>query len=273
MRRRTRLTVLSVHVATTGVWLGVLTGTLLTPTTRVGYVLIPTAVLAVGTGVWLGRGLWRFGWVHTKAGLTVVVAAAAGVTAVFHLTGRPLAGLRYTAVVALTLATVIAVTKPRRRTHPPATVKEPTVNTYALRVLDRAARTAVQVFAGYLITAHTIGGVQWQTAALAAGFAVVIAIVQGLVDMPAITTLGPVGEVIGRAVRTAAQVALGSAAANATTFADIAVGPILSAAALAAVTSIITSMVSIPIGPPSVRGTTEVFGPPQTTTPTVAAAA
>jgi hypothetical protein len=114
--------------------------------------------------------------------------------------------------------------------------------------------------------------VQWQTAALAAGFAVVIAVVQGLVDMPTITTLGPVGEIIGRAVRTAAQVALGSVAANATTFADIAVGPILSAAALAAVTSIVTSMVSIPIGPPSVQGTTEVFGPPHVA-PTVAAAA
>lgn len=272
MRRRTRLTVLAVHVTTSGLWLGALTVTLLTPT-PLGWVLIPAAGAVVVTGVWLGHGLWRFGWVHTKAALTALVTAAAGATWVWHLTGRPVTGLRYTAVAALTLATVIAVTKPRRRTHPPTTVKESPMNVYALRVLDRAARTALQVFAGYLITAHTIGEVQWKTAVLAAGFAVAVALVQGIVDMPTITTLGPGGEIVGRALRTAGQVALGSVAANATTFADIPVGPILSAAALAAATSVITSLISIPIGPVSVQGTTEVFGPPRATNPTIAAVA
>jgi hypothetical protein len=50
--------------------------------------------------------------------------------------------------------------------------------------MDRAARTALQVVLGYLVTAGTIGGVDWGTAALAAALAVAVSVLQGLVDLP-----------------------------------------------------------------------------------------
>lgn len=138
---------------------------------------------------------------------------------------------------------------------------------YALRVLDRATRTALQVFAGYLVTANTIGGVQWRTAILAAALAVAVSIIQGLVDLPEIHVVGVWGEVVGRAVRTAAQVALGSVAANALLIIDVPWLTVISAAGLAALTSVVTSLIAIPTGPVSVRGTTEVFGPGAATIP------
>ena len=59
------------------------------------------------------------------------------------------------------------------------------MTTYSLRVLDRAARTALQVVLGYMMAAGTIGGVDWGTAALAAMFAVIVSVLQAAVDLPA----------------------------------------------------------------------------------------
>jgi hypothetical protein len=81
------------------------------------------------------------------------------------------------------------------------------------------------------------------------------------------------GEVVGRAVRTAAQVALGSVAANALLITDVPWLTVISAAGLAALTSVVTSLISIPVGPVSVKGTTEVFGPPRATIPPTGALA
>jgi hypothetical protein len=115
-RRRTRLTVLAVHITGSGFWLGALATTLLLPAPppRLVYALAPTAGVVVVTGWWLARGLWRFGWVRAKATLTVLIVASAGVTQLAHLTGRPGLGLRYAAVTALLTATVVAVIKPHR---------------------------------------------------------------------------------------------------------------------------------------------------------------
>jgi Putative lactococcus lactis phage r1t holin len=132
------------------------------------------------------------------------------------------------------------------------------VSTHALRVLDRAARTALQVLAGYLITAHTLGGVQWGTAAGAVLLAVVVALLQGLVDLPT----GPGGwvpDAVGRAIRTFAQTALGSVGA-AVLITDVPWETVLSASALAAVTSLITSLAATPAGSSSVKGTPELVG-------------
>ena len=121
------------------------------------------------------------------------------------------------------------------------------MSTYALRVLDRAARTALQVVLGYLMTAGTIGGVDWGTAALAALFAVIMSLLQAAVDLPAMH-LGYAADVLGRALRTFAQTAIGSVGA-ATLLTDVAWGTVLSAAALAALTSVVTSVLATPIGP------------------------
>jgi len=119
--------------------------------------------------------------------------------------------------------------------------------------MDRAARTALQVVLGYLVTAGTIGGVDWGTAALAAALAVAVSVLQGLVDLPAMH-LGYAADVLGRALRTFAQAALGSVGAAAI-LTDVAWGTVLSAAALAALTSVVTSLVATPIGP---RGTPDL---------------
>jgi len=129
------------------------------------------------------------------------------------------------------------------------------VTTYSLRVLDRAARTALQVLLGYMMAAGTIGGVDWGTAALAAMFAVIVSLLQAAVDLPAMHHLGWAAEVLGRALRTFAQTALGSVAA-ATLLTDVAWATVLSAAALAALVSVVTSVIATPIGP---RGTPELI--------------
>ena len=128
------------------------------------------------------------------------------------------------------------------------------MSTYPLRVADRAARTALQVVLGYLLTAGTIGGVDWTTAGLAAVFAVIVSVLQAAVDLPVMHHLGWAGDVLGRALRTFAQTALGSVGA-ATLLTDVAWGTVLSAAALAALVSVVTSIIATPIGP---KGTPEL---------------
>ena len=128
------------------------------------------------------------------------------------------------------------------------------MTTYSLRVLDRAARTALQVVLGYMMAAGTIGGVDWGTAALAAMFAVIVSVLQAAVDLPVMHHLGWAGDVLGRALRTFAQAALGSVGA-ATLLTDVAWGTVLSAAALAALVSVVTSIIATPIGP---KGTPEL---------------
>lgn len=131
------------------------------------------------------------------------------------------------------------------------------MTTYALRVLDRAGRTALQVIVGYLIAANTIGGVDWRTAILAAALAVIVAVLQGLAELPA--PANPAAAIIGRALRTFGQAALGTVGA-AVLITDVSWGTALSAAALAAATSVVTSLVAIPVGPASVKGTPEIVG-------------
>jgi hypothetical protein len=131
------------------------------------------------------------------------------------------------------------------------------MNVFALRLLDRAVRTALQVLVGYLITAHTIGGVDWRTAAGATGLAVLVALLQGVAELP--SPANPVAAIFGRAIRTFAQTALGTIGAAAL-FTDVPWAAALSASALAALTSIVSSLIAIPIGPASVKGTPEIVG-------------
>lgn len=143
------------------------------------------------------------------------------------------------------------------------------MNAYALRVLDRTLRTAAQAFLGYLIAAHTIGGVDWRTAWLAIALTVAVSVVQGLVDLPAIGGLGVWGDIIGRAVRTFGQTAAGSLV-GVVLVTDVSWQTVLSASALAALTSVVTSLIAMPIGPAAVKGTPEIVGAEHPTRPVAA---
>lgn len=134
------------------------------------------------------------------------------------------------------------------------------MSAYALHVLDRAIRTALQVLAGYFVAAQTIGGVDWHTALLAALLAVVVAILQGLVDLPALPWGGWLPNALGRALRTFAQTALGSTTA-AVWLTDIPWATVLDASALAALASLVTSLIATPMGPTATQGTPELVAP------------
>jgi hypothetical protein len=129
------------------------------------------------------------------------------------------------------------------------------MGTYAIQSLDRATRTALQVLTGYLATAHTVGGVDWRAAFLATVLAFVVSLTHAAVTLPAVPVLGVWGDVVGRAIRTAAQTALSSAGANVILLTDVPWGTVLTAAGLAAVSSLVTSVVSLPLGPEAVKGT------------------
>lgn len=130
------------------------------------------------------------------------------------------------------------------------------MTTHVLRALDRTWRTAVQVVLGYLTIAHTLGGVDWTTAGSAAVVAALVALLQGLADLP--TDPGDaVTDIVGRALRTFAQAGVASIGA-ATFLTDLSLGSMLSASALAALASVLTSIVTRPVGP---KGTPELVSP------------
>jgi Putative lactococcus lactis phage r1t holin len=132
------------------------------------------------------------------------------------------------------------------------------VSTHALRVLDRAVRTAAQALAGYLLVGGTIGGVEWNTAVSAVILSVAVSLLQGLVDLPPMP-YGWFGDALGRALRTFGQTAL-AGVGTAVLISDVPVVAVAAAALLAAVTSIITSLAATPLGPSEVRGTPEIVG-------------
>lgn len=130
------------------------------------------------------------------------------------------------------------------------------MKTHAIRVLDRTVRTIVQVVIAYLVAAPTLGGVDWRTAGAAAALAAVVSLLQGLVDLPPLSG-GWLQNALGRALRTFAQTALGFTAA-AVLVTQVPWDTVLAASALAAVTSILTSLATTQLGPP---GTPEIVGP------------
>jgi hypothetical protein len=130
---------------------------------------------------------------------------------------------------------------------------------YGLRIADRAVRTALQTVAAYLVVAHTLGDVPWRAVILAALLAVATTIVQAAADMPTISGLGAGGDILARAIRTAAHTLLG-AGGTTLLFTEIPWQQAMGAAGLAAVASVVTSLVAMPMGAPSTRGTPELVG-------------
>lgn len=131
------------------------------------------------------------------------------------------------------------------------------MRTHLLRSLDRMTRTGLQTLVGYLTAAGTVGGVHWRTAGLAVCLTIVVSGLQSMVDLPPLPG-GWAGNITARALRTFAQTTLGSTIA-ATLITDLDWPTVLSVSALAAITSIATSLITTPIGPP---GTPELFAPP-----------
>lgn len=127
------------------------------------------------------------------------------------------------------------------------------MTTQIKRALDRTWRTFLQVFLGYLTVATGVGGVHWTAAASAAGLAAVVALLQGLADLP--TTPGnAVTDILGRMLRTVTQTALGSIG-TATLITDLPWQAMLSASAMAAILSLGTSILTLGVGP---KGTPEL---------------
>lgn len=130
------------------------------------------------------------------------------------------------------------------------------MTTHVLRALDRTWRTALQTLAGFLAVTGGLGAVDWTTGLYAAVAAALLAFLQGLSDLPTAPG-GGFAEIAGRMLRTFAQTGIGFVTVG-TLITDIPLGAMLSASALAALASVVTSLVTLPIGP---KGTPELVGP------------
>jgi hypothetical protein len=139
---------------------------------------------------------------------------------------------------------------------------------YALNVLDRAARTALQVFTGYVVAAQAAGVFDWRFILLATVLAVVVSVLQSVLDFPALPG-GWIVDVAARALRSFAQSALGGIGA-AVLLTDVAWSSVLTAAAVAALASVATSVAATPFGSTAVKGSPALVSYPA---PTVAALA
>lgn len=128
------------------------------------------------------------------------------------------------------------------------------VRTYFLHVLDKAARTALQVAAGLLVAGR--GAVDWRAVALATALAVAVSVLQSVVDFPAIPG-GLLGDITGRALRTFAQTAVGAIGAS-VLITDVPWSTVLTAAALAAAASVVTSGIGTSVG---VKGVPDLVAP------------
>lgn len=126
--------------------------------------------------------------------------------------------------------------------------------------VDRAVRTALQVLAAYLSAAQLINQVDWSAAALAVGFTVVLSALTSLVGSPSFGD-GWGFQVVERAVKTFAQSLLAFIGA-ATLFDQVDWKTGLSAAALAAVYSVVTSVLATRVGQAGAHGEVDLTTPP-----------
>lgn len=109
----------------------------------------------------------------------------------------------------------------------------------------------MQCAAGYVLAGRAIGGVDWRVVGLATAMSVVLCGLQCAFDFPALPW-GWWGDALGRAVRTFAQSAAGGAGA-AVLITQVHWGTVLSAAAVAAAGSIVTSVIATPLGAPAAK--------------------
>ena len=126
-------------------------------------------------------------------------------------------------------------------------------------VLDRAVRTALQTLAAYLSAAQLINEVDWRAALLATGFAVLLSLITSAVSMPSFGEAWAF-QVLERAVKTFAQTLL-AFIGTAAMFDQVDWKTGLSAAGLAAIYSVVTSVMTTRTGPDAARGQVDVTVP------------
>jgi hypothetical protein len=127
-------------------------------------------------------------------------------------------------------------------------------------VLDRALRTALQTLAAYLSAAQLLNQVDWRAALLATGFAVVLSLLTSLVSSPSFGETWAF-QLLERAVKTFCQTLL-TFIGVATMFDQVDWKTGLSAAGLAALYSVVTSVMTTRSGPDLSRGQVDLTVPP-----------
>jgi hypothetical protein len=134
------------------------------------------------------------------------------------------------------------------------------MNNWFAGVVDRAVRTALQTLAGYLSAAQLINEVAWVPALSATGFAVVLSLLTSVVGAPSFGERWEF-QVAERAVKTFAQTILAGIGA-AWLFDQVDWKTALSTAVLAAVYSVVTSVLATRGGPVDTHGQTDLSSPP-----------
>lgn len=127
-------------------------------------------------------------------------------------------------------------------------------------VLDRALRTALQTLAAYLSAAQLINEVDWRAALLAVGFAVVLSLLTSLVGSPSFGEAWAF-QLLERAVKTFGQTLLAFIGV-ATMFDQVDWKTGLSSAALAALYSVVTSVLTTRTGSDLTHGQVDLSVPP-----------
>lgn len=127
-------------------------------------------------------------------------------------------------------------------------------------VADRALRTAIQVFAGYLSgSGAVLGHIDWTTAGMATLFAAVLSVATSLISAP---SFGDAWEyqLLERAVKTFLQSLVGTIGA-ATLFSQVHWTAALMSSGLSALYSVVTSVLTTKVGTGTAIGNVDVTTP------------
>lgn len=139
-----------------------------------------------------------------------------------------------------------------------------TVQAFVADVAERAVKTFAQTLLLFLVAGVSVVSVAWGTALQAAALATLSTVLLALVDARLVAD-NPYVEALIRAGRTFVATVVGAipvviSADQAATFADVNWTQVAGLAGTAAVISLLTSLVSLPIGP---KGTPSVVVPGQ----------
>ncbi len=134
------------------------------------------------------------------------------------------------------------------------------MQTWAAGVVDRAVRTALQTLAAYLSAAQLLNEVAWLPALSATGFAVVLSLLTSAVGAPSFGDAWAF-QILERAVKTFAQTLI-AFIGTAAMFDQVDWATGFSAAGLAAVYSVVTSVMTTRAGGDAAMGQVDVSIPP-----------
>lgn len=134
------------------------------------------------------------------------------------------------------------------------------MNTWPADTLDRALRTALQTLAAYLTLAHSLTQVAWGPALAASAFAALVSVLTSLIALPSFGEQWTF-QMLERATKTFAQnllVGIGAAV----TFAEVDWKMALNVAGLAALYSVVTSVMTTRSGSDLAYGQINLTAPP-----------